>query len=313
MRRFRFLQLDVFTETALCGNPLAVFPEAEGLSTEQMQRVAREMNLSDTTFVVAARDPQALRRLRIFTPVSELPMAGHPVAGSWFALAHEGVVPPPAGGSGRVALKHELGIGVLPVEVEFASGRPVRVTMTQGPLELGEAMEPKRAEQVLPPALGLSPDELNLDLPVQTASTGARMLFVPVRSLDALGRCRVDSARLTELSAECNALGAYVFTLETRDGGRSAAHARLFAPGQGIAEDPVTGSASGALGGYLVHHAALAAGQTSEPAEFVIEQGDFMERPGRVLLEVLGRAGAVQRVRVGGPSVIVVEGTLLLD
>ncbi len=121
MPNFRFIQLDVFTDRAFTGNPLAVFPESEGLTDEQMMQIAREMNLSETVFVLKPADPDTnvLRRLRIFTPTREIPFAGHPVVGTWNGLAREGVVPLPEGGSGWQRIYHEVGIGVLPVDIEF--------------------------------------------------------------------------------------------------------------------------------------------------------------------------------------------------
>ncbi|HKG78219.1 MAG TPA: PhzF family phenazine biosynthesis isomerase, partial [Pyrinomonadaceae bacterium] len=143
MRTYRFLQLDVFTGEAFSGNPLAVFPEAEGLSSDEMMQIAREMNLSETVFVLHP-DPgrlEVLRRLRIFTPVREIPFAGHPIVGTWNALAREGVVPPPEDGAGWQRIFHEVGIGVLPVEIEFRDGQPVQVVMTQGAFEIIDEIE----------------------------------------------------------------------------------------------------------------------------------------------------------------------------
>jgi trans-2,3-dihydro-3-hydroxyanthranilate isomerase len=136
LRSYQFFQLDVFTDHAFGGNPLAVFPEAEGITDEQMQQIAREMNLSETVFVLPSENEEALRRLRIFTPGSELPFAGHPIVGTWNCLAREGVVPLPENGNGWTHLKHEVGIGVLPVDIEFKDGEPVRVVMTQGKFEI---------------------------------------------------------------------------------------------------------------------------------------------------------------------------------
>ena len=126
MSSYKFFQLDVFTDRAFGGNPLAVFPEAEGITDEQMQQIAREMNLSETVFVLPSEKEEALRRLRIFTPGSELPFAGHPIVGTWNCLAREGIVPLPENGNGWAHLKHEVGIGVLPVDIEFKDGEPVR-------------------------------------------------------------------------------------------------------------------------------------------------------------------------------------------
>ncbi|MGB7926251.1 MAG: PhzF family phenazine biosynthesis protein [Pyrinomonadaceae bacterium] len=312
-RQYRFLQLDVFTSRALSGNPLAVFPEAEGISDREMQQIAREMNLSETVFVLPPSDDEkALRRLRIFTPGRELPFAGHPVVGTWNALAREGVVPLPEGGSGWMRIQQEVGIGILPVDVEFKEGEPVRVVMTQGKFEAQAVMEDAHERAEIERGLGLAPEDFDESLPIQTISTGITTLAVPVRSLEALGRCRVDATVLCEAYGRAGAGSCYAFTRETMEGGEAQAHARLFAPDYGIPEDPATGSASGSLSGYLVHHGALSV----EPAEgvfrFVIEQGDFMERPSRISAEVKGARGMVEQVRIGGPSVVVARGELIL-
>src|SRR5205814_901350 len=133
---YKFVQLDVFTEQVFCGNPLAVFPEAEGLTDEQMQQIAREMNLLETVFVLPSDMDVVYRRLRIFTPGTELPFAGHPIVGTWNCLARQGVVPLPEGRNGWAHIKHEVGIGVLPVDIEFKDSEPVRVVMTQGKFEI---------------------------------------------------------------------------------------------------------------------------------------------------------------------------------
>src|ERR1041385_7253472 len=136
MPNYRFLQLDVFTDSPFTGNPLAVFPDAEGISDELMLKIAREMNLSETVFVLKSDSEGVLRRLRIFTPTREIPFAGHPVVGTWNALAREGVVPLPDDGNGWQRILHEVGIGVLPVDIEFKDGQPVQVVMTQGPFAI---------------------------------------------------------------------------------------------------------------------------------------------------------------------------------
>jgi trans-2,3-dihydro-3-hydroxyanthranilate isomerase len=311
MRRYRFLQLDVFTERSFCGNPLAVFPEAEGLSDEEMQSIAREMNLSETVFVLPSNDERALRRLRIFTPATEIPMAGHPVVGTWNALAREeGIVPKPADGNGWTSIMHEIGIGVLPVDIEFSNGQPARVVMTQGKFSILNEISDDKEKDELAQALGLKRDDFDERLPIQIVSTGLPSIATPLKSLDALGRCRVNSSLLSEINLR-NGAACYVFTLETREGGPSQAHSRLFAPEHNIAEDPATGSAAGALSGYLVHHGALDMEAAQGIYGFVIEQGDFMKRPSRIHAEVTGAKGNVEKVRVGGPSVVVAVGEVI--
>jgi trans-2,3-dihydro-3-hydroxyanthranilate isomerase len=361
---YRFVQLDVFTNQPFAGNPLAVFPEAEGLSDEQMMKIAREMNLSETVFVLKPeqtadskqqtaaskqqtvnseqqkavskelsgkderqksdgeaqpietanskseiRNPKfPLRRLRIFTPAREIPFAGHPIAGTWNALAREGIVPLPEGGNGWTRIHHEVGIGVLPVDIEFKDGAPVQVVMTQGKFEILDEIDDGQEQAEFARALGRNREDLDENLPIQVISTGLSSLVVPIRSLADLGNCRVNSSLLGELYTQRGATGCHAFSLETIEIGESRAHGRFFAPADNIAEDPATGSASGALGGYLVHHGATRIEPTNGRYRFVIEQGDFMHRPSRINLDVGGKPGAVEEVRVGGPSVVVAHG-----
>ena len=311
MTQYRFTQLDVFTDMAFAGNPLAVFPEAEGLSPEQMQQIAREMNLSETVFVLPPEDKNALRRLRIFTPASELPFAGHPVVGTWNLLAHEGIVPLPEGGNGSTQITQEIGIGLLPVEVAFKDSEPLRVVMTQGKFEIVNDIEDVHEQADIARGLGLAREDLDESLPIQVVSTGIGIVVVPVRSLADLGHCRVNPALLSEIYKRANATGIYAFTRETIEIGEARAHARFFV-GDNIGEDPATGSAAGPLGAYLVHHGAAGVEPVDGIYSFVIEQGDFINRPSRISLEVKGELGKIEQVRVGGPSVIVVRGELIL-
>ncbi|HMG72288.1 MAG TPA: PhzF family phenazine biosynthesis protein [Pyrinomonadaceae bacterium] len=310
---YRFIQLDVFTDRAFCGNPLAVFPEAEGITGEQMQQIAREMNLSETVFVLPSEKEEALRRLRIFTPNNELPFAGHPIVGTWNCLAREGVVPLPENGNGWVHLQHEVGIGVLPIDIEFKDGEPARVVMTQGKFEIRGEIDDWQEQAQIARALGLANEDLDETLPIQAVSTGNTMLLVPVRSLADLGNCKVNLPLLSEIyegnSSFGAATGCYAFTRETIEIGEARAHARFFV-GQNIGEDPATGSAAGPLGGYLVYHDATRVDPVDGVYKFVIEQGDFINRPSRIGLEVKGEPGKVERVCVSGTSVVVARGVL---
>ena len=175
----KFIQCDVFTDQVFAGNPLAVFIDEawnQTLDSETMQKIAREMNLSETVFVLPPTDATALRRLRIFTPSLELPMAGHPVVGTWNMLARLGVVAPPASGSGSVIIQQELKLGILPVEIDFANGLPTKVTMTQGAPGVGEPLD---EIEICAKALGLSEEEIGgWGLPIVLASTGDRKSVV---------------------------------------------------------------------------------------------------------------------------------------
>lgn len=327
MPEFRFIQLDVFTDRAFTGNPLAVFPEAEGLTDEQMMQIAREMNLSETVFVLTpeatkevhttAADeigskPSVLRRLRIFTPTREIPFAGHPVVGTWNGLAREGVVPLPQGGTGWQRIYHEVGIGILPVDIEFREGQPVQVVMTQGEFKIIDEIDDSHEQAELARALGLAREDLDESLPIQTISTGLTCLAVPIRSLADLRDCKVNSSLLAEIYTRRGGAGCHAFTRETIDVGASRAHARFFAPADNIAEDPATGSACGALGAYLVYHDGLSVEPDDGRVKFVIEQGDFMHRPSRISLNVKGSKGTIEEVKVGGPSVLVAKGTVMV-
>ena len=340
MPKYRFVQLDVFTTRPFAGNPLAVFPEAEGLADDQMLKIAREMNLSETVFVLKPHDPSGgrpangsaskkgevassktpklenqapavLRRLRIFTPVREIPFAGHPIAGSWNALAREGIVPLPEGGSGWTRIYHEVGIGTLPVDIEFKEGVPVQVVMTQSKFEIMGEIDDGHEQAEIARALGRAREDLDESLPLQIISTGLPSLAVPIRSLADLRHCRVNAGLLAEIYTRLGATACYAFSRETIEIGEARAHARLFAPADNISEDPATGSAAGALGGYLVHHGASGAESVEGRVRFVIEQGDFINRPSRINIEVKGKLGAIDEVRVGGPSVVVAHGEVV--
>jgi len=311
MPTYRFLQFDVFTDRAFSGNPLAVFPEAEGISDEKMGQIAREMNLSETVFVLEHDSEDVLRRLRIFTPAREIPFAGHPIVGTWTALAQEGVVPLPDGGNGTTRIYHEVGIGVLPVDIEFKDGRAVQVVMTQGKFEILEEVEDAHEQAEVARALGFAREDLDENLPIQVITTGLSCLAVPVRSLADLRDCHVNSSLLAEVYTRRGATGCLAFTRETLEVGESRAHARFFAPADNIPEDPATGSACGALGAYLVHHGALSLEPEDGRYKFVIEQGDFIHRPSRINLDVKGERGHIEEVKIGGLAVLVARGEVL--
>ena len=311
MPNYRFVQLDVFTDRAFCGNPLAVFPEAEGIPDEQMGKIAREMNLSETVFVLKPESDKALRHLRIFTPTREIPFAGHPIVGTWAALADEGVVPLPDGGNGLQRIFHEVGIGLLPVDIEFKDGKPVQVVMTQGKFEVINEIDDAQEQAEVARALGLNRDDLDESLPIQVITTGLSCLAVPVRSLADLRDIRINASLLADIYTRHGGTGCHAFTRETLEVGASRAHARFFAPADNIPEDPATGSACGALGAYLVHHGALSLEPEDGRFRFVIEQGDFINRPSRINLDVKGQAGNVEEVKVGGSAVLVARGEVI--
>src|SRR5499433_3059743 len=171
MPNYSFLQFDVFTDRPFCGNPLAVFPEADEIDGDVMMKIAREMNLSETVFVLKPKSDNVLRHLRIFTPMREIPFAGHPIVGTWTALAQGGVAQPPEGGNGWQRIFHEVGIGVLPVDIEYQDGKPVQVVMTQGKFEVLDEIDDGQEQAELARALGLAREDLDESLPIQVITT----------------------------------------------------------------------------------------------------------------------------------------------
>lgn len=304
---YSFIQCDVFTRQAFGGNPLAVFPEAEGISDATMQAIAREMNLSETVFVLPPTDPaQALRRLRIYTPGTELPMAGHPVVGTWNVLARLGMVSPPEGGDGVVTIHQELKVGILPVAIEFSGGEPVKVVMTQPPPQIGEPLE---ITDAVARALSLSLEEIGFNqFPVVIASTAVPFLMAPVRTRAALSRIVINSSALSELIQQTGVSGVYAVSPETHSPA-ALVSSRMFSDATlGIGEDPATGSAAGPLAATLVHFGA--AQPVNGVARFVIEQGVDMGRTSYIEAEVEGERGAARLARIGGATVTVAKGEI---
>jgi trans-2,3-dihydro-3-hydroxyanthranilate isomerase len=286
----RLYQLDVFTTTPFEGNALAVITDGDNISKERMQAVAREMNLAETVFVQKPTNNRALARLRIFTTEEELPLAGHPVIGTWFLLAQLGVVP---ASEGSVRILQQTGAGILPVELAFHDGRPERVTMTQKPAQFSKSRVSKPA---LAAALGLKAGDFAADLPIQSVSTGIFNVMVPLASRQALRSIDMNTRDLAKAIFGAGTV-AYCFALA----GRGAAFSRGMLP-WGVTEDPATGSAGGSLGAYLVNHGKLGAGE-----KLKITQGVEMKRPSHIEVEIEEKRGKLTP-RVSGAAVCILEG-----
>jgi trans-2,3-dihydro-3-hydroxyanthranilate isomerase len=288
----RLYTVDVFTTKRFAGNPLAVVTDGDGLSTAKMQAIAREMNLSETVFIQKPTNNRALARLRIFTTTKELPLAGHPVIGTWFLLAELGVVP---ASEGSVHILQQTGAGILPVEFTFHDGRPVLVTMTQKPASFKRASFTRAA---LAATLGLKPSDLAASLPIEFVSTGISNLMVPLSRRSVLARIHMNMRALAQLISPGGTM-AYCFAL----GGRGKVFARGMLP-WGMMEDPATGSAGGSLGAYLVQH-----GQLRASEELTIAQGVEMGRPSEIRVEVTAERGRLTP-KVSGSAVRVFEGEI---
>ena len=297
---YRYLHLDVFTDRRFEGNQLAVFPEPQGLTTEQMQCIAKEMAFSESTFIFPAERGGDVR-MRIFTPGSELPMAGHPTIGSTFALALEGTIQ-----RGREQFVFELGVGPTPVSLEWDEKGLSFAWMTQPLPTFGPVVSDRDAFAA---AIGLSARELLQGLPIQRVSCGVPFLFVPLATRAAVDAVEIDRKALARSTgiADLTDLPVFFFTPERAGTGTETVYSRMLAPGFGIAEDPATGAASGPLGSYLLHHKLV----TRDAARTMLSlQGAAMGRPSRVHISIDSDEDRITRVRVGGVSVLVGRGEL---
>jgi trans-2,3-dihydro-3-hydroxyanthranilate isomerase len=302
--RYPYWTADVFTNRAFEGNPLAVVADAEGLTTEQMQRIAREFNISETTFVLPPESKDHTFRLRIFTPAVELAFAGHPTVGSAFVLAAAGRIPF-KDNAARIVFGE--GVGPVPVIVRGSEGRPTFSQLSAARMpEWGPAPPPSEA---LAAMLGLDPSDVlddDHDEP-HSLSCGTPFLFVPLRSIDAVRRARVSWEWWNQTLNSYWTQEVFLFSYET-EGKSATVHARMFAPVLGIGEDPATGSAAAAFAGYLARRDRL----TTGTGRWIIEQGFEMGRPSLMEVEADATNGALTAVRVGGQSVIITEGHILV-
>lgn len=296
MRR-KFVTLDVFTDKRFAGNPLAVVLEPEGLDTAAMQGMAREFNLSETVFVLPPQDKSHRAKVRIFTPVSELPFAGHPTVGTAVLL---GLLD---GGSQAREFTLGLNIGPVPCRVTPATdkGRAI-FQLPRLPEDIGAPAD----NATIAAALGIGAGDIGFDgLKVARWSAGAPYTMVPLRSLDAIKRCHVETGHWKAAFGFDAHAAAYMFCRETVEGGHQF-HTRMFAPLQGVPEDPATGSAAAAFAGYLAAHGGYADGEHTVG----IEQGYEMGRPSQIELTLKIAGGKLTRASIGGGAVVVTEGTI---
>jgi trans-2,3-dihydro-3-hydroxyanthranilate isomerase len=292
-KKLSMVQVDVFTDRALTGNALAVFPDADGLTTEQMQAIAKETNLSETTFVLPASketDREQGIRVRIFTVQEELPFAGHPTLGTAFVLRGKSAAP---------EVRLALNVGTVPVRFEQHDGQAVFGEMTQKEPEFGAIHDPK----AVAPLAGLTPADFDQTVPIQTVSTGVPFTVAALRSLKTLQALHVDQVRAAEYLQKSGGKFFFFVCRETVDP-NARLHARmLFYNG----EDPATGSASGCTAAWMVAH-----GVAKPDEQVLIEQGIEMHRPSRIFVRASKRGDKVINVRVGGNCVEVLRAELTI-
>ena len=299
----RFLTVDVFTDRRFGGNQLAVFPDAREVPSELMLDITREFNYSETTFVLPPENPANTRRVRIFTPGGEVPFAGHPTVGTAHVLAHIGAIPLTGA---RTDIVLEEGVGPIAMTVRAEGGQPTFAQFSVAKLPERGPTPPTRV--ALAEVLSLATDDLlDDDFTPEAFSCGLPFLFVALRNRDAVRRARIKTDIWERVLRGYWTPDVFVFALDPERPG-SDVRARSFVPGQGLVEDPATGSACAALAGYLAKRRA----GTDDTLRWVVEQGFEMGRPSIIEVEADRRAGALTAVRVGGRSVVVSEGMMTL-
>ena len=298
--KYRYYTCDVFTETRFGGNPLAVLPQAEGLSDQQMQQIAREFNFSETTFVFPPKKGHT-RHVRIFTPAREIPFAGHPNVGTAFVLASTGELGKVQSGQ-TVTFEEEAGL--VPITIHVENGKIARCELVAPQaVSVGKTIAP---ELVAAAVCLATADIATATHPPQVASVGLPFLITELKDRSALERCRADANAFGALLAEDIRPSLHFYTHAKDD---FDLRARMFAPLSGVPEDPATGSASCALAGLLAHCSPQASGSFT----WRIAQGVEMGRPSTLIARAEKKAGVVQTTWVGGAAVLVSEGSLHLD
>jgi trans-2,3-dihydro-3-hydroxyanthranilate isomerase len=295
-QKLSMVQVDVFTDRALTGNSLAVFLDGRGLSTEQMQALAREMNLSETTFILpgdAAEEKDRGVRVRIFTVQEELPFAGHPTLGTAFVLRSQRA---PAGAT---EVRLDLNVGTVPVHFTEKAAQPVFGEMTQRNPEFGATHDVEAVARLT----GLSIADFDSSAPIQTVSTGVPFTIAAVRSLKTLQNLRLDFSRSVEYLAPSGGKFFYFVCRETVDP-KARLHARMLFYG---GDDPATGSAAGCCSAWMVAH-----GVAASDEQVLIEQGLEVHRPSRIFVRASKQDNQVINVRVGGNCVEVLRGEVTI-
>lgn len=290
-RAYRYCVVDVFTEEPLQGNALAVFPDGSGIDDDTMQRIARELNLSETVFVVPSFKADSVAALRIFTPARELMFAGHPTVGAGFVLLEEGIVP-------REREYFTVDEKVGPVSVRIERGSRPLIWLTTPPISFHQIFERPRCAE----ALGLQPGDL-MDIPPQLATAGNPTIFIAVKNKEAVDRASLDMNGLRKLKVS-HSEPCCVFLFTPTPAG---AYSRMFAPEYGITEDPATGSSTGPLAAYMIRHDLLPQPSTSR---FVSEQGVKMGRRSLLHVQLQGERGA-GGIEVGGHVTPLVKSAIM--
>lgn len=300
MKKYRYHTLDVFTDVAFGGNQLAVFPDATEIPENNLQRIANELNLSETTFVYPSEHPNCDYKVRIFTPGQELPMAGHPTLGTAFVLANLQDL----SNTNEMTLTLEEGVGPIKVDLEIENGSIGLITMQQPNPKISPPFEDRHSIAKL---LSLNEEGLVDGLPVQVLDCGIPYMIIPVRDLKSVESIKFRLDIYDDLYKKYQIPFSLAYSLETVHA-QNDVHCRMFAPEAGVLEDPATGSAHGPLGSYLATHKILGSGNI----QFTSEQGYELGRHSELKVEILMNEDEIARVLVGGKCVPIGQGELKL-
>lgn len=293
MKKYKIYQVDSFTRNKFHGNPAGVVPDADGLTEEQMQRIARELNNSETAFIFSSTSPEYDVEVRFFTPTTEVPLCGHATIAAHYVRAIEGEAV-----SGRVMQMTKAGI--LPVNI-VRENNDYSIIMTQGTPEVSTPLEPFIVEKIAG-ALGIVVNDIRDDCPVSIASAGHSKIMVGIKSNSQLHTLNPNMDELSAISAEVGGNGYYIFTLNPDED--VLVHGRMFAPAIGISEDPVTGNANGPLGIYLVHYGICRSLESENELSFSILQGEAIKRDGGMRVHVKTENKKPVLVQIVGQAVV---------
>ena len=293
-------QVDAFTQNIFSGNPAGVVTNAEGLDEKTMQKIAREMNLSETAFIINEKNDDYDLEVRFFTPFNEVPICGHATVSAHYVYAKKHNI-------NKGIIRQKTKAGILPVEI-IEDENDLRIAMTQGKIIFGDYIENERILRMLE-GLGIKKDDLYNDLPVQIISTGHSKVMIPVKSKKILDSIKIRENILSDLSSEINCNGYYVFTFDSEEK-NVLTSGRMFAPAIGISEDPVTGNANGPLGAYLVKYGKIKL--TDDSCIFTVKQGEAIGRKGYMDVYVACKNNEPELVKITGNAAIVFRTTLEL-
>lgn len=300
MRQYTLYQIDSFTKEKFTGNPAGVVSNADGLSEDEMQNIARELNNSETAFILSPESDEYDVHVRFFTPLSEVPICGHATIAAHYARAIEK-------GMNTSRVYHKTGAGILPVDI-LKENNDYKITMTQGKIEFGNIIEGENKKN-LTKALKIDESELLENYPIQIVSTGHSKVMIGIKNIETLNGLKPNFDALCKLSNIIKCNGYYVFTMDSQND-NILVHGRMFAPAIGINEDPVTGNANGPLGAYLVHHNFV--NHNNSLFKFKAKQGEAIKRAGMIDVQVAIENKEPVEVKISGNAVIVFKSKICL-